>query len=207
MKDSLHTLIFSAALGLVCALLLTGAAELTKTRRKANAKAEKIRNILGVLGVPFESGASSQELEAVYRQNVRPRKRGDLEMFEYVSGGKGEVRAVAVPFAGSGLWGPIEGYLSMKPDLKTILGVTFHKQQETPGLGGEIASDGFRKKFKGKAIEDDSGKPGIIVRRGGAAGPNEVDAITGATMTCDKVEKMLSAVAERIVRERDSHGG
>lgn len=207
MKDSLHTLIFSAALGLVCALLLTGAAELTKTRRKANAKAEKIRNILGVLGVPFESGASSQELEAVYRQNVRPRKRGDLETFEYVFGGKGEVRAVAVPFAGSGLWGPIEGYLSMKPDLKTILGVTFHKQQETPGLGGEIASDGFRKKFKGKAIEDDSGKPGIIVRRGGAAGPNEVDAITGATMTCDKVEKMLSAVAERIVRERDSHGG
>jgi len=206
-KDSLHTLIFSAVLGLVCALLLTGAAELTRDRQNANAEAEKIRNILGVLGVPFEPGASSQELEAVYRENVRPRKRGDLEMFEYVSGGEGEVQAVAIPFAGSGLWGPIEGYLSLDPNLKTILGVTFHKQQETPGLGGEIASEGFRNRFQGKAIEDDSGKPGVIIRRGGAAGPNEVDAITGATMTCKKVQKMLSAVAERIVRERDSHGG
>ena len=205
MKDSLHTLIFSAALGLVCALLLTGAAELTRDRQEANAEAKKIRNILAVLGVRFERGASSQELDAVYKQNVRPRKRGDLEMFEYVSGGK--VQAVAIPFAGPGLWGPIEGYLSVTPDLKTIIGVTFHKQQETPGLGGEIASPGFRNKFKGKAIEDGSGKPGIIVRQGGAAGPNEVDAISGATMTCKKVEKMLSAVAERIVKERDSNGG
>ena len=49
--------------------------------------------------------------------------------------------------------------------------------------------------------------PGIRIVRDGASEANEVDAITGATMTCEKVEAMLNATIRRIMKERSSHGG
>jgi len=72
------------------------------------------------------------------------------------------------------------------------------------GLGGEIASDWFLEGFEGKKIVDASGKPGIIIKGGGETNAiNEVDAISGATMTCDKVEELLNNVIEKIVQENN----
>ena len=49
---------------------------------------------------------------------------------------------------------------------------------------------------------DASGKPGLrILRGGGARQQNEVDGITGATMTCEKVEAMLNVVIEDLSKE------
>ena len=66
---------------------------------------------------------------------------------------------MAVPFSGSGVWGPIEGVLALEPDMQTIRGVRFYKQEETPGLGGEIASDWFQAQFKGKTLVSAAGDP------------------------------------------------
>ncbi len=202
MKGSLYTIVYATVLGLVCALLLTGADRFTAPFRQANKKAEEVRNILSVLGVPFEPRSSSQELLETFEKNVRAESPDGLKLYVYADGEA--VQAVAVAFAGQGLWGPIKGFLSLQPDMKTIRGVAFHEQEETPGLGGEIGSDWFRDQFKGKSIEDEGGKPGIRIRRGGT-GPNEVDAITGATMTCEKVETMLNEVITRILEVRGSY--
>ena len=86
--------------------------------------------------------------------------------------------------------------------MKTIRGLTFHEQEETPGLGAEITSEAFRDQFKGKPLVNPEGKPGIRIRVG-ASGPNEVDGITGATMTCDKVEALLNMTIEKVVAERE----
>ncbi len=222
MKDSLHTLIYSAVLGLVCALLLTGAAEITKPYRQRNAQVEKIRNILSVLEVPFGSSGSPQELVDTFNKNVHEAKNGQLVMYAYSPpGSEGKAEAWAVPFAGPGLWGPVKGLLALEPDMQTIRGITFYEQEETPGLGGEIAAvcpagakvhqvetcpAWFRHQFKGKSIYDAAKRPGIHIRQGGAKGRNEVDAITGATMTSQKVEEMLNNVIRRIAEERNSHG-
>ncbi len=217
MKGTLYTLVYSVALGTVCALLLTGVGRFTAPYRDANEQAEEVRNVLGVLGVPIETGASSQELLDIFKKTVgRPEQRGELELYWYRNADKVPL-AVAVPFAGQGLWGPVEGYLALEPDLRTIRDITFHKQEETPGLGGEIAvvcvcSPGddwrdcvarFRHQFKGKKIVDADGKPGIRVLRGrdNILQPNEVDGITGATMTGDKVESMLNVVIKRVIKE------
>ncbi len=128
MKDSAYTLVYALVLGIVCSVLLTGAGQFAKPYREANEKADKVRNILQVLGVPVPKGASTQELEKA----VQERTLGDLTV--YTAGGAGG--AVAVPFAGPGLWGPIEGLLALEPDMRTIRGITFNKQEETPGLGG-----------------------------------------------------------------------
>jgi Na+-transporting NADH:ubiquinone oxidoreductase subunit C len=90
--------------------------------------------------------------------------------------------------------------------MKMILGLTIYEHEETPGLGGEIGASWFKDQFRGRSIVDSSGKPGIYIKQGGGElTPNEVHAITGATMTCDKLQAMLSVLADQIVRERANH--
>jgi len=200
MKGSAYTIGYAAVLGTVCAVLLTGASALTEPRRKANAKAEETRHILDVLGVPVDEAASPEDMLEAFNDNVTLARQGGLDVYAYEKTG-----AVAVPFAGPGLWGPVKGFLSLESDRKTIHGVTFHEQEETPGLGGEISARWFRDRFRGKSIIGADGTPGMAIRRagGGIPGANEVDAISGATMTCDKVQAMLNKTITILAKEND----
>ena len=204
MKGSLYTINYAAVLGSVCALLLTAAASFTEPYKTANKEAEEILNILTALRVPLQPDISPGQLIEIFNANVRKESQGKQTIYVYSPPqAKGEPEAVAVRFSGPGLWGPIKGFLALEADMRTIRGITFYEQEETPGLGGEIVSDWFRNQFAGKSIVDESGKAGIIIRSSsGKAGQNQVDAITGATMTCDKVEAMLNTVIEKIVRKK-----
>ncbi len=208
MKSSLYTLCYAAILGIVCAGILSAVGQVTNPYQKANAEADRYRNILAVLQVPFAADATPKDLVDIYNANVREDERGELTLYAYVSADDtNTVRAVAVPFDGKGLWGPIKGFLALEPDMRTIIGVTFHEQEETPGLGGEIAAQWFTDQFKGKTLVDATGQPGIsIVPSGTSTASNEVDTITGATMTCDKVELMLNNVIKKIVQEQTQDG-
>jgi len=202
LKSNLYTLGYAAVLGSVCALLLTAAASFTGPYRLANADAEMKRNILDVLGVRYLPDVSSRQLLEVFEAKVKQEDSGELTLYRYIPPeGSDEVERVAVAFAGAGLWGPIKGFLALGPDGETVRGLTFYEHEETPGLGGEIASKSFLSQFEGKKIVDDAGNVGIIIKSGGPSAINEVDAITGATMTCDKVEAILNEAARKIVKE------
>ncbi len=204
MKNNMYTLCYAGILGIVCSSLLTVSAQFTYPYKQANASAERILNILSILKVPVEANADSRRLIEIFKTNVFEEKKGDLTIYSYRPAGQAGVEAVAFPFSGPGLWGPIKGFLALESDLKTIRGISFYEQEETPGLGGEIASDWFQSQFVGKSIVDQSGKPGITISKStGKAGQSQVDAITGATMTCDKVEGMLNNVISTIVEEAD----
>jgi len=193
--SSIYTIVYSAVLGIVCALLLTGVSTLTEPYRKANAAAEKMRNILHVLGVPFSAKESAEELIRIYEKSISEEQYGALRVYVYDG-------AIAVPFSDLGRCGLIKGFLALESDKRTIRGVTFYEQEETPGLGGEIGAKWFTDQFKAKTIFGPDGQPGIrIVRGGGASETNEVDGITGATMTCNKVQAMLNGAIEEIVEE------
>ena len=203
MKNNVYTLFYAGVLGTVCALLLTAVASFTAPYQDANAEAEKNRNILGVLQIPYQPGASSQELVKIYKDNVRQEQSGELEMYRYVPPkDSGNEETVAVGFEGPGLWGPVKGFLALAKDMRTIRGVTFYEQEETPGLGGEIAASWFREQFVSKSIVDEAGNPGIIISSSEGTAPNKVDAISGATMTCDKVQAMLNEAINSIVEEK-----
>jgi Na+-transporting NADH:ubiquinone oxidoreductase subunit C len=195
-KGSLYTLIYAAALGLVCALTLTAVDRFTEVRKEANAKAEEVRNILSVLDVPTADGESPDELLSVFDANVSEEEVGGRTFYSYDHPEKGLLRAVR--FEGPGLWGPVEGIICFEEDMRTISAVSFYKHEETPGLGGEISTKAFTGQFEGLSILGADGSPGIRVVGDGADGPNEVDAISGATMTSDKVEDMLNRVIEDV---------
>ena len=207
MKSSLYTLGYAGVFGIVCASLLTSAATFTGPYKDANAKAEEILNILQVLRVPAPTNISPKQLIEVFNANVREQELGERTIYFYWPEASSTHEAAAVRFSGPGLWGPIKGFLALEPDMETIRGVTFYEQEETPGLGGEIAAPWFRDQFAGKSIKDESGNAGIIIRSSdGKPTKNQVDSITGATMTCRKVEAMLNAVIKELVEENAKNG-
>lgn len=199
MKTDVYAILYAVALGCVCAGLLTVVGQFTSPYALANARADEKRQILGVLGVSFDARSAAAELDRIFDEYVRVRDEGDLHIYEY-DGSVGGARVMAVPFSGPGLWGRIRGFLALEADGTTVRDVSFYEQEETPGLGGEIGADWFRRQFRGRRILDEEGRPGIRFRSGGVARPNEVDAITGATMTCDKVEAMLNKTIERLLQ-------
>lgn len=99
-----------------------------------------------------------------------------------------------IPMVGTGLWGPIWGYIALESDMSTVYGATFDHKGETPGLGAEIKQTGFEQAFSGDKIFDENGNfVSIKVVKGGAAPDDEhgVDAITGGTITSNGVTNML----------------
>ena len=203
MKGSAYTLVYAAALGTVCAAVLTFAATFTKPYQDDNRGAEEAKNILLALNVPIPEKTPAKELVALRNEKVQEIERGDITTYVYSPGGaNAQPEAVAVRFAGPGVWGPVKGFLAMDPGLTKILTITFYEQEETPGLGGEIVKDWFCRRFIDLAIRGADGKPGIIIGTGEDA-PNRVDGISGATMTCDKVQEMLNeAIKKSIVKEQ-----
>ena len=94
---------------------------------------------------------------------------------------------VIIPLKGTGLWGPIWGYLALDSTM-TVVGAVFDHKSETPGLGGEIASDKFAQRFIGKKMDT---QPIHLAKNADHGNPYEVDAISGGTMTSNGVTAML----------------
>lgn len=96
-----------------------------------------------------------------------------------------------IPVVGSGLWGPIWGYVALEADGKTIYGANFDHKSETPGLGAEIKESFFTEKFKGKTLAAGSTKLFTVVKGGAPVDDHSVDGITGGTITSKGVDEMV----------------
>lgn len=136
------------------------------------------------------------DVRAEYRDKKMPIEEKHFPLFQANVDGK---EVVVIPMAGTGLWGPIWGYVALESDYNTIYGATFDHKGETPGLGAEISQPFFQEPFSGKTIYDDQGNlVSVNVKKGGAApnDPHAVDAITGGTITSNGVTEMLERTFE-----------
>lgn len=114
----------------------------------------------------------------------------DVDFPLYVCEKEGDTLFV-IPVVGSGLWGPIWGYVALNSDKETIYGVKFDHKTETPGLGAEIKEDFFSVKFTGKTLAEAA--PYFSVLKGGSTtDEHSVDGITGGTITSKGVEEMMN---------------
>lgn len=130
-----------------------------------------------------ELSTSKENIQLI--DNLKPQNIGikagsavTLPVYKFKSG------VTVIPVYGAGLWGPVWGYLAFEADLKTISGAYFDHEGETPGLGAKIKDEPwFREQFVGKALDLSTPENAFNIVKGGAKATNEVDAITGATMT------------------------
>ena len=100
----------------------------------------------------------------------------------------------AVPAAGPGFMDTIQLIYGYDPSRRVIVGLEVLDSRETPGLGDKIITDPvFHRNFEALAID-----PGIVpVKRGQKQESNEVDCITGATISSEAVVGILNESSRR----------
>lgn len=69
----------------------------------------------------------------------------------------------------------------------TLNGISFLSISETAGLGMKAKEDAFRKQFEGKKTDQ------IVYTKNGAKADNEIDALSGATITTNAVTNGVNA--------------
>lgn len=118
------------------------------------------------------------------------KRRSNLAEIYLVRDEKQQVQEVVLPVYGNGLWSMMYAFVAMDTDGRTVKGITYYDQGETPGLGGEVENPNWRQQFVGKQALDDNGHPALKVVKGGArAGDiHAVDGLSGATLTSNGVQ-------------------
>ena len=99
--------------------------------------------------------------------------------------------AYSMPIFGYGLWSTCYGFLSLDADGRTVKGIVYYDQKETPGLGGEIINPKWQALFQGKTIFDQDGSFNPV-QTSKTPKANEVQAVSAATFTMEGVNKMIS---------------
>jgi Na+-transporting NADH:ubiquinone oxidoreductase subunit C len=160
---------------------------LTEARVELNREVRLKRAVLEAAGL--EVPASGPETAALFDSRVEPSGAEDGDAYSIKSpdgtGGNAYVRTQA----GAGLWGRIVALVGFEADGVTMTGLSFLEQTETPGLGARIDEAWFKAQFRGKR------GPLATVPEGAAAGADQFDAVSGATITSNAVRDILNAAA------------
>ena len=130
-------------------------------------------------------------VDAGFKLNSKDAKEGKLALFRCKV--NGEVKYV-IPVYGNGLWGPINGFIAINGDKRTVFGAYFNHESETAGLGAEIKDNAdWQAKFKGKKLftDDNNQKIALSVEKKIEDPKTQVDAVTGATLTSNGVTEMF----------------
>ena len=184
-----YIFIYSAVLVVVAALILTVVSVSLKPMQTRNQQAETKQMILKTIGVE----ATRDNADELFAKHITEADGlGDtlapLRSPSYYTFDGG----IIIPLKGTGLWGPIWGYLALDGD-GTVVGAVFDHKGETPGLGGEIATDKFAQRFIGKKMDTQAIH---LAKNADHSNPYEVDAISGGTMTSNGVTAMLAKAYE-----------
>ncbi|MGM0595985.1 MAG: FMN-binding protein [Myxococcota bacterium] len=202
-KNNIYPFIFVFILTFTAASLLMGVQTWLSPKIKTNKKIEKLRSLLTISGVDTDQ-INNSELESIFSKTF---SKTELKpgFWRYQRSRQNKTIAYIYPLQGKGLWGPVKGYLSTGPQKWKIKDLIITYQEETPGLGAEIATSNFYKRFRDKKItsKPDSAKIVLQVRKNGQAkNENEVDGITGATQTSKKFNQLLTDTLKMIVEDR-----
>ncbi|MBN2572200.1 MAG: FMN-binding protein [Ignavibacteriales bacterium] len=130
----------------------------------------------------------------------------DKELYKVYDENKNPI-GFALPFVGNGFQGKIRVIIGIADDLEKLTGIQVLEQVETPGLGTKIVEDPSKKGnefwFPNQFI-DLSVKPEIKWIKGIAPDePNEVEAITGATISSKSLIQIINNGIEYLQSLRD----
>lgn len=189
-NSNTYIIIYSAVMVVIVAFLLAFIYSSLKATQDKNVQLDTKKQILASLNMrAFTSDADAeQQYAATIKEEV---KVG--EKTAYICDVNGE-RKYILPVKGMGLWGPIWGYIAVNNDGNTVYGAFFNHEGETAGLGAEIKdSQKWQEQFAGKKIFDANGNVVLKAVKKIENPESEVDAVTGATLTCNGVNDMFVA--------------
>jgi Na+-transporting NADH:ubiquinone oxidoreductase subunit C len=193
MKDKAwYPILYMFVVTAVFSSILIGLSRMTQDRVNANERVAFERSVLNALTIDDASSMSSPEVHSLYVRDIDTNTTTSGGALRYVTGGT--FNAYALPFEGQGFWAPIKGVIGINPDKKSIIGISFYEQSETPGLGAEIVKPAFCDQFQGKILSATGEPLSILTKAEGIPdSPSEVEAVTGATQTSTRLERMVNA--------------
>ena len=210
-----YTIIYAAVMVLLVALGLSFTHQSLSERQTKNVQIDKMQQILRSMklevstdeaedrysslisdaylinietGMKKESSAGTLPTDSAFMVNVASGEGFPVYEAEFEGSKK-----YIIPLNGKGLWGPIWGYIAIDADGKTVYGVDFGHDSETPGLGAEITHEPFRSQFVGKELfKNGEFKSIAVVKKGKTFTDKDyVDGVSGGTITSQGVDAMI----------------
>ena len=213
-NSDLYAIIYSAVVVVIVAFLLAGVSSLLSPKQQDNIRLDKKKQILASLNIKNVPDAAAEYDNVIKNDpiinidgNVVKENGGfevandaveDSNLPLYIAEVNNEKKYI-IPMTGNGLWGGIWGYIALNADCNTIYGVYFSHASETPGLGAEIAADKFQNQFTKdkdgnkvvKMVYNENGEVALEVKKGKGDANYHIDAVSGATLTCNGVDDMF----------------
>ena len=186
-----YALAFTVGLCCASAGVLTFARAVWRERIEANCRYAKVRALTDAFGL-LVPGMEREQIESTFARCVEPARLGGIDY--YVGRRDGMVVGYGLDIAGRGRYGPIRGILAVAADRRSILALRIYEQNETPGLGGRIASPTWLGQFGGKPLS-----PLGLVFSDRASGRNVVKPVTGASKTMYSLSRILNAAIARFL--------
>ena len=184
--SSLRLVLTLAIAGLVSGIAIIGIYESTLPTITAN----KARELRAAVFKVLPGVAQMQPL--VYRDSKLVVVEAADKDEPVIYGGyddQGEFVGYAMPAAGPGFQDTIAILYGYKPEQKMVVGMEVLESRETPGLGDKIYKDlEFVAGFSALSIEPEI----VAVKKGTKSQPNEIDAITGATISAKAIVRIIN---------------
>lgn len=200
-NSNTYIIIYSTVMVVVVATLLALASLSLQSRQKANQLNEKKQAILSSLSLAGQNYEESITAYVVDEKGEQIEGEDPIQLLFDLPTAFAEKKLpvfeaqdgrIVVPVSGSGLWGPMWGYVALEQDMNTVSGIVLDHAGETPGLGAEVSTAKHQAMYKGKTLFEGDEFVSITLRKGGAKDvAHEVDAISGGTKTSDGVTAML----------------
>jgi Na+-transporting NADH:ubiquinone oxidoreductase subunit NqrC len=185
LRRKLLDVVFIVVLGVVSVAMLLAAQSYSAPAVKRFRQMRLETNVLTAAGIGFST--TEPGLDSTFRSRVREESRDGLTWYVADS-------FVIYEFTGRGLWGMIEGIVTLDSALSRIVSVRILSQEETPGLGDRIKDASYLVTYRGKTAAE----PLELAIRHKAEGENEVDAISGATLSSEALVKTISEATGRL---------
>lgn len=189
-QSTIYSMVFMFIVAFAFVFLLSLTNEATREMVELNQEVARKRAVLSALGI---ESLSDEEVLSRF-EDVEQLDRDDTTIFRATVDGE---TVYAKEFAGSGLWGTIEGVLGVNGEVSRTVGLEIINHNETPGLGGRITEAWFKEQFAGEQIAEE----GIEFTAGDGDTDHEnseVDGITGATRTTESMERIVNSEIDRI---------
>ncbi len=153
---------------------------------------------LNVDPAKFDQRKASKDPEQseVLKKDPAGIKRQEKKSKVFLVREDGELAKIILPVRGYGLWSTLWGFLALKPDANTVIGLGFYEHAETPGLGGEVDNPAWKSIWQGKKVFNEQGEVAIEVVKGSVdpskpGSEHKIDGLSGATLTSVGVSNLV----------------
>jgi len=115
----------------------------------------------------------------------------------------GKLVGYAIPAAGAGFQDTIRVLYGYLPGPRKVVGMEVLESRETPGLGDKIYKDlEFVANFHDLSIDPEI----VAVKKGKKTSPNQIDAITGATISSKAIVRIINLANEQWLPRLEAAG-